>query len=275
MHPKGSKGASRNRLALRDKCLHNGPMPARRAGREKARGAVSLTYDGTSATHLHDVLPVLEAHGLHGTFYANPTALLDAPQPWRKVWAQGHEIGNHSLFELADADGLLPETSPDAIYEDVRETERLLEELFPGTPRSLAMPAVRGFTETLNPTVPPILRASIIRLNDQTCKRAASLFEVVRSPHDGLNRPGDVLLGAVRTMVADGMDTDSLCLVTEIAMSQRAWIVFVFDGLRDHPMDRPSHDAFCKWLGEHRQQVEVLPVVRAAEQFRPKTPQPR
>lgn len=250
-------------------------MPAHRGGRSKARGAVSLTYDGTSAAHLHDVVPVLEENRLRATFYASPPALLEAPQPWRKVWAQGHEIGNHSLFDLADGDGLLPETSPDAIYEDVRETERLLEELFPGTPRSFALPTVRGFTETLNPTVPPILRASIIRLNDQTCKRATSLFEVIRSPHDGLNRPGEVLLGAVRTMVADGMDRESLSLVTEIAMSQRAWIVFVFDGLRDHPMDRAVHEGFCKWLGAHRQEVEVLPVVHAAEQFRPKSPQPR
>ncbi len=249
--------------------------PARRGGRGKKRGAVSLTYDGTSAEHLHHVLPLLAECGLHATFYANPATLLEAPQPWRKAWVHGHEIGNHSLYDLADSDGLLPELSPDIAFEDVRDTERLLEEFFPGTPRSFALPAVRGFTETLSPSVPLILRASIIRLNDQTCNRAASLFEVVRSPHDGLNRPGEVVLGAVKTMLGDGMDADSLCLVSEIAMSQGAWVVFVFDGLREQPMDRVAHAGFCRWLGEHRDEVEVAPLVRAAEWFRPRSSQPR
>jgi len=63
------------------------------------RAAVSLTYDDGLPVHHTAVAPLLEAHGLRGTFYATiDSDLIDAPEAWRAVAEAGHEIGNHTVF---------------------------------------------------------------------------------------------------------------------------------------------------------------------------------
>jgi sialate O-acetylesterase len=61
--------------------------------------AVSLTYDDALAVHRETVAPHLSAKQITATFYvcANSgfTENIDA---WKEVAAQGHELGNHTLF---------------------------------------------------------------------------------------------------------------------------------------------------------------------------------
>jgi hypothetical protein len=63
------------------------------------RGAISLTFDDGSPTHLSKVVPILAEFGLLGTFYLNPRGddWLDRLAPWREVAQAGHEVGNHTL----------------------------------------------------------------------------------------------------------------------------------------------------------------------------------
>ena len=68
-------------------------------------GAVSLTFDDGRASQLAHAIPILEEHGLTGTFYLNPRGATEAEwrerlRPWVAVQAKGHEIGNHSLSHL-------------------------------------------------------------------------------------------------------------------------------------------------------------------------------
>lgn len=233
----------------------------------KVRGGVSLTYDGTLEEHLSDVVPVLDANGLRGTFYAYPPNLVKFPLDWMKVVENGHEVGNHSLMGLADRDGMLPDLSPELALEDVLEGERLLEELFPEAKRSFAQPAVRGFTETLNPVVPPILRRSILRLNDQVCALATDRFPAARSAHDGLNPVGETAPNAVRSMLADGMDAEALIVLAKMARTERAWLVLVFGGLRDSEFDPDAHEGLCRFLADHREALLVAPLVEIAARF--------
>ncbi|MGB1892738.1 MAG: polysaccharide deacetylase family protein, partial [Candidatus Latescibacterota bacterium] len=65
---------------------------------EGKRGAVSLTYDDALPVHYEHVAPLLEEHGLRATFYTNVLSLGANPEAWRQVAAQGHELGNHSIF---------------------------------------------------------------------------------------------------------------------------------------------------------------------------------
>jgi peptidoglycan/xylan/chitin deacetylase (PgdA/CDA1 family) len=58
--------------------------------------AVSLTFDDSRPVHLDVAVPELNKRHLHATFFlvVSKTTRLD---DWRKVQAQGHEIGNHSV----------------------------------------------------------------------------------------------------------------------------------------------------------------------------------
>jgi peptidoglycan-N-acetylglucosamine deacetylase len=67
--------------------------------------AVVLTYDDAIAQHLDNALPVLDSLGLKATFYI--TAFSDAVQQrlndWKQLAANGHELGNHTLYHPCDA----------------------------------------------------------------------------------------------------------------------------------------------------------------------------
>lgn len=70
------------------------------------RCIVSLTYDGALPCHFECVAPLLEEHGMRGTFYVPcSTRFFDHVDSWREVASQGHELGNHTVFQPARARG--------------------------------------------------------------------------------------------------------------------------------------------------------------------------
>ena len=64
------------------------------------KAAVVLTYDDALNVHLDNAIPLLDSLGLKGTFYltAFAPAIKNRIGDWRKVAANGHELGNHTLF---------------------------------------------------------------------------------------------------------------------------------------------------------------------------------
>lgn len=70
-----------------------------------AKAAVSLAYDDTLASQLDIALPALNAHGLKASFYLQLSSPLLSQRldDWRAAAAQGHELGNHTLFHQCSA----------------------------------------------------------------------------------------------------------------------------------------------------------------------------
>src|SRR5580700_10595800 len=70
--------------------------------------AVVLTYDDAIDVDLDNVIPALDSLGLKGTFYliGSSTVIANRIAEWRKAAAEGHELGNHSMFHPCD--GSLP-----------------------------------------------------------------------------------------------------------------------------------------------------------------------
>ena len=66
----------------------------------KARAAVSLAYDDALHSQLDFAVPALNRHGLKASFYLTlgSEVVSQRMADWRKVAAQGHELGNHTLF---------------------------------------------------------------------------------------------------------------------------------------------------------------------------------
>ncbi len=106
-------------------------------GRE---GALSLTFDDGLPSQLKIAIPMMDDHGLRGTFYLSPRGedWRTKLQPWRAVADAGHETGNHSLSHTCSrafqdspkAKGLENMTLED-IEADVLEAERRISEVLP------------------------------------------------------------------------------------------------------------------------------------------------
>jgi peptidoglycan/xylan/chitin deacetylase (PgdA/CDA1 family) len=65
---------------------------------EGRKAAIVLTYDDAAPTHLNNAVPQLDEAGLKGTFFLNARfGEADVPR-WRAAAANGHELGNHTLF---------------------------------------------------------------------------------------------------------------------------------------------------------------------------------
>lgn len=62
--------------------------------------AVVLTYDDALNTHLDNVIPLLDSLGFKATFYLSGffPGFSNRLNDWRKAAANGHELGNHTLF---------------------------------------------------------------------------------------------------------------------------------------------------------------------------------
>ena len=69
--------------------------------------AVVLTYDDALNVHLDNVIPALDSLSLKGSFYltASSDAARNRIKDWRTAAANGHELGNHTLYHPCDATG--------------------------------------------------------------------------------------------------------------------------------------------------------------------------
>jgi peptidoglycan/xylan/chitin deacetylase (PgdA/CDA1 family) len=79
-----------------------------------ARPEVALTFDiEIDERTLYSILDILEARGLKGTFFVTGRWVTAYPDAARRIVADGHEIGNHSLthpfFTQIGLDGVAPE----------------------------------------------------------------------------------------------------------------------------------------------------------------------
>ncbi len=72
-----------------------------------AKAAVSLAYDDALDSQLDNAIPALNRYGLKGSFYLqlSSPAVGKRLAQWRAAAADGHELGNHSLFHQCSRSG--------------------------------------------------------------------------------------------------------------------------------------------------------------------------
>ncbi len=66
--------------------------------------AVVLTYDDALDVHLDNAIPLLDSLNMQGTFYliGSEGIIERRLDDWRKAAANGHELGNHTMFHPCD-----------------------------------------------------------------------------------------------------------------------------------------------------------------------------
>ena len=234
--------------------------------------AVSLAYDDSLPSQLDHALPALNALGLKASFYL--TLSHDSVQrrlaDWRAAAAQGHELGNHTLFHpcsrsaAPDRGWLAPHRDLDRISvaaqrDEILAANAFLQAIDGRSERTFTAPCgdLRAGGEPFMPAVRGAFVASKTRAGGVTPDVTAV------DPHDiGIHAPV-------------GAEADALvALVEEAARASggRALVSITFHGVGgDHlAVSREAHDRLLRHLAAHPERywvdtfLNIMRHVRAA-----------
>jgi sialate O-acetylesterase len=236
----------------------------------EATGAVSLSYDDSIPIHHLRVAPLLEQHGLRATFYLS-VRNLESPAAWKAVAAQGHELGNHSLFHPCrreDTPGFawLPEHynlkdyTPGRWRDELAVANLVFDLLDGGQPRTYGNNCTNltigrdGEEQPMDPILASLFVAARGTITNQPVDPAQPQF--MRLGHYS----------------GDGKTFAQLRAEVEAARASGGWIIYMFHGVGEgtHPLfiADDEHRQFVEWLGQNRTTIWTAPVVAVASHLK-------
>jgi peptidoglycan/xylan/chitin deacetylase (PgdA/CDA1 family) len=239
----------------------NSPWP------EGVEGAVSLTFDDGLSSQLRLAVPILNDHGLNGTFYINPKGedWENRLLPWQDVARAGHEIGNHSLTHPCSRgfhnslDGrCLEGMTLDEITRDIAEAEQRLNYAFGSSPlRSFAYPCYLDYIgegEGRQSYVPIVAR----------------LFVAGRGRGEIPNHPLTCDLSYLWSFPVERMSGAELIGLAEWAAATGRWSILTFHGIHEGHLSVADVDlaALCRFLARHQSRIWTAPVAVVASRIR-------
>ena len=228
--------------------------------------AVVLTYDDAIDVDLDNVLPALDSLDLKGTFYLIGSSSVVARRmaAWRKAAAEGHELGNHSMFHPCDgslpgrsfisAENDLSKYSVRRAVNEIRQTNVLLHAIDGKTKRTFAYPC--GDMKIHDTLFYTGLR------NDFVAARG------VRGIFDTL---GKVNLDNVDCFAMNGQTADQMISLVKQAMHSHTLLVFLFHGVgggHNINVGLREHSELLHFIKDHEKDIWVAPMVDVAEFIR-------
>ncbi len=219
------------------------------------RAAVSLSFDDAVRSQLDTAIPILNQHGLRGTFYVNPgpgSRFEREIERWRQAHAQGHELANHTVrhpcsgnFGFIGPDRALELWTLADIEADVLAASERLRALVPGIGRfSFAYPCGQTFVgrgAQLQSYVPVIARH----------------FTVARGVGESANNPAICDLHHLSSWMVKGLTAQQLIDMVEPAIAAGHWAIFCFHGIGgdNHPIDVDAFAGLVDYLARRRPEV--------------------
>ena len=105
-----------------------------------AKGAYSLTFDDGLVSHIEHAVPILDRHGLRGTFFLFTDYIVEDSvsnwAAWRAVAERGHEVASHSRSHL----NLDQPLARSVLDDEIAGSARIIEEQTGVRPISFAYP---------------------------------------------------------------------------------------------------------------------------------------
>ena len=187
---------------------------------EGKRVAVSLSFDDARVSQPKAGLDLLKSHGAKATFYVGPRAVETDLTGWKRIVAEGNEIGNHSTSHPCPGNfawsrkNALEEYSLARIAEDIDSASRDIEKLLGVKTVSFAYPCGmktvgRGAeTQSYVPVV-------------------ATRFRTSRGFRDeAANDPAYMDFAQITAVESDGMSFEAMKAAAETAAKAGGWLVF-------------------------------------------------
>ena len=242
-------------------------MPTASPWPDGCEGAVSLTFDDGMTSQLQVAIPMLNEHGLAGTFYLNPRGdnWQERLQPWREVARAGHEIGNHTMahpctraFRESSEPFGLEALTLEELEADIVETDRRLREGIPEQrERSFCYPCYQdhvGEGESRQSYVPVIARH----------------FIAARAKGEVSNHPASCTLHHLSSYPVERSWGPTLVGLAERAAMQGRWTILTFHGVHQGHLSVADVDfrELCLHLQRHRERIWTAPLVTVAQRIR-------
>lgn len=227
------------------------------------KAAVVLTYDDALDVHLDHAIPVLDSLGLKGTFYLSAAfpGSKNRISDWRKAAANGHELGNHTLFHPCDAskpgrswvspDNDLNRYTTAQIVREIEMTNVFLESLDGKKERTFAYTC--GDTQTREGSFVDAIK---------------SQFVSMRGVRGQINKIETVNLTDIDCFVVDNSNADQLIAWAEKAKAENGLLVILFHGVGGgHAIDvnLKKHNEFLRYLKNHQNEYWITTLLDASK----------
>ena len=225
--------------------------------------AVVLTYDDGLNVHLDKVIPALDAAGLKGTFYAEgraPSLYLRLDE-WRKAAANGHELGNHTLFHpcagspagrsFVSADFDLDTYTIRRITEELRVANTLLKAIDGKEKRTFAYTC--GDRKAGETDFTPQVK---------------SLFSGARGVASRMESPENIDLYNIGAYMINGQTGEQMIALVKEAQQKGRLLVFLFHGVGgEHNLDvsLEAHNQLIEYMKENRKDIWIPTMLEAVE----------
>lgn len=217
---------------------------------EGRKAAVSLAYDDALDSQLDNAIPALDKFGLKGSFYLQLSRdpVRKRMAQWRAAAANGHELGNHTLFHqcsasLPDRDWVEPQRDLDSTAAAQMKDQVILA--------NTMLNAIDGKQERTM-TVPC---GDVMAAGQNYVELVESEFVGIKLGNGGVT-PDMATLdpSAVTVEVPVGVTGKQLIAVVEAAARQGTMANFTFHGIGGDylTVSSQAHEELLAYLAQHR-----------------------
>jgi len=226
------------------------------------KAAVVITYDDAIDEHLNNAIPVLDSLGLKATFYITgfSNSMQKRLNDWKRIAANGHELGNHTLYHPCTGGAGREWVRPDydlrnytikRILDETRATNLLLQSMDGKTKRTFAFTC--GDTRIGDTSFADLLK------ND---------FVAMRGVRSLMHPVGEIRLDNVDCYGVNGESGDQLINWAKQAVESNSLLVILFHGVgggNGLDVSLSAHRQFLQYLKQHEKEIWVAPMIEVAE----------
>ncbi len=225
------------------------------------KACVVLTYDDALEVQLDNVIPVLDANGLNGTFYLSGAneGSKNRIEGWKSAARRGHELGNHTIYHPCDANGRdwvtpvndLSEYSSAQIIREVEMMNVFLQSLDGKTERTFAYTC--GDTETSEGSFVDLIKDKFIAL---------------RGVQGEINKLETLDLTNVYAYGADGKNADEMIAWAEKAKKENGMLVIFFHGVgggHSGKVELAEHNKLIDYLKTNEKDIWITTMLEAGK----------
>jgi sialate O-acetylesterase len=224
--------------------------------------AVVLTYDDGLNVDLTNVIPALDSVGLKGTFYISDyfDGLKDQIFKWRKAAAEGHELGNHTVWHPCEGgpgrEFVKPEVdlnnyTVSRMVKEIRTMNNILEAIDGETGRTFAYPC------------------GDIKIHDTMyLDGMKNDFIAARGVTPAMQTIDKVDLYNVDCYGINGETGDQLIDLVKQAMNTHTLFVFLFHGVGgEHSLNvsLEAHSELLHFLQQNENNIWIAPMIDVAK----------
>lgn len=222
------------------------------------KSAVVLTYDDALNVHLDNVVPALDSAGFKGTFYLTVSsgAFTQRTNEWKLAAANGHELGNHTMFHPcrggSDRTWVRPEYDLTTytlrrIEDELKMGNVLLQSVDGRTERTFAYPCGDMLAGDLS---------YVEVISDD--------FVAARSVRDEIARYDKIDPFDVACFSIAGQTGDYMIDIVKRGMKENGLVVFLFHGVGgEHGLnvDLKEHQKLIAFLKKNEKDIWIAPFI--------------